>query len=119
VTYLGLVEDGAVAVEELEGSHELALHEAACEHRRRRPPPGTYGHLPEPRLEREATAVAHHLVHGCGLCGGCEEDEKRCWWLLRRGVATIGLAEGKVGIEGVAGEGGSSEVGGSDLGGGT
>jgi len=37
---------------------------------------------------------------------------------LRRDVATIGLAEGKVGIEGLGGrKGGSSEVGGSDLGG--
>jgi len=62
-TYLGLVKDGAVAVEELKGRYELALHQAACEHSRSCPPSCTDRHLPEPCLERKATAIANHLVH--------------------------------------------------------
>lgn len=68
-TNLGLDKDGAVAIEELEGSYKLALDQATHEHGCRCPPPCTDGHLPEPRLEREAPGIAattttDHLVHG-------------------------------------------------------
>jgi hypothetical protein len=68
--YLGLEEDGAEAVEQLEGGHDLALHESTGEDGGGGPPPGTEGHLPEPGLEGEARlateptlTTSHHLFH--------------------------------------------------------
>jgi len=71
-TNLCFMEDSAVAVEELEGSDKLALHQGTGQYCRRRPPSCANGHFPEPCLEREATAIAHHLIHdntdGCAVC---------------------------------------------------
>ena len=81
IAYLSTVEDGAVAVEELEGIHQLALHQGAGEHRSCRPPSCANGHLPEPLLERESAAFSHHLIHavqrlavGGAGCGGVPES---------------------------------------------
>ncbi len=66
-TDLRLHKYGAVAVEELERSQDLALHQAAHQDCRRRPPSCADGHLPEPCLQRDEPVAAHYLVHGCGV----------------------------------------------------
>lgn len=65
--YLGLLEDSAEAVEELEGRDNAALDEGAGKESGGSPPARAHGHLPEPLLERQAGAI--HCFHlGC-LCG--------------------------------------------------
>lgn len=55
---LALVEDGAEAVEEVEGADDVALHEDAGHYCGRRPVSCAYGHLEEPLLQRELSAHA-------------------------------------------------------------
>lgn len=57
--YLAPEEDGADAVEELEGRDDVALHQHRGTQRYRHPPARAHGHLVEPLLQREA---AHHSV---------------------------------------------------------
>lgn len=68
-TNLRFREDGAEAVEELEGCDDLALYQGARENCSCRPPTGAYWHFPEPGLEREAaysSAFVYHLIHDAG-----------------------------------------------------
>jgi hypothetical protein len=72
-THLALEEDGADAVEELEGRDDVALDQHTRTQRRRHPPSCAHGHLEEPLLQREA---AHHAVpasknvcHGTAAAG--------------------------------------------------
>lgn len=72
--YLVLIEDGAVAVEELEWVDDVALDEDAREDCRGGPEARADGHFPEPCFEGEpglsaesAIPATHHLVH-VGRC---------------------------------------------------
>lgn len=67
VSYLSVDEYRAVAVEELEGVDDLALHQCTGDDGCGGPPPGANGHLPEPLLQREAVAFSHHSVHDVRL----------------------------------------------------
>ena len=62
-THLRLLEDCAVAIEELKWGDQLALHQAAGQDRRGCPPSRADGHLPEPCFEWEAPLAAHYLIH--------------------------------------------------------
>jgi len=59
--------DGAEAIEELERSDDLALHQGAGQDGGRGPPASAEWHLEEPLFEGESSAQvigsAHHLVH--------------------------------------------------------
>ena len=60
------MEDGAKAVEQLEGREDATLHQHARHHRRRRPPAGAHGHLEEPLFEGHAVAGSQHGRHRVG-----------------------------------------------------
>lgn len=62
-SYLSVVKYRAVAVEELEGVYDLALHQSASDDSCGGPPSGANGHLPKPLFQREAVAFSHHSVH--------------------------------------------------------
>lgn len=69
ITDLAPYEDGAEAVEQLEGRHDVALHQQTCAQSSRHPPPSAHGHLVEPLLERELAdhaAASERVRHGEG-----------------------------------------------------
>jgi hypothetical protein len=55
----------------------MALYQSTREHGRDGPPTGAHGHLPEPFLERESSAI-HNLIHD----GNTTERSPRGPWIL-------------------------------------
>ena len=93
-TYLALVEDGTIAVEQLERREDVTLYQDSSQDRRCCPPPCAYWHLEKPLFQGQLThrsiaAAAQHCSHvgccsdvrwaqGCvGLCAspGCHVEE--------------------------------------------
>lgn len=84
ISYLLLMEDGAEAVEQLERSEDLALHQNTGDDCRCGPPSRAHGHLEEPLLERQLAQCTISTAND----GGHAAREGRC---CRSGAGSISL----------------------------
>lgn len=104
--HLALVEDSAVAVEQLKGRDNVALNQDADDDGNSGPPASAHGQFIEPLLQRE---LAHHTVATSehGRHGGRWDR-----WVAAGG-ADAAVADGRTGAEKLAVDiGGASEGGG-------